>query len=169
MRLKDLYDMVGKNQVCILPDPNIRCKDGMPSFTIFTSDFKKVKKFRKFKNTYMAGDVNKQSCEFMADILKPEINKIKLKNKRLTQSRSILQNKLGVKNILNKKFEDRRKSSSSESSSYKNKANMNIGIYIKERQNSKANITSDGIAYTSDPFIIKNQRRNTKLMENYFS
>jgi hypothetical protein len=80
-----------------LPDPNIRCKDGLPIFNIFTNDFKKVRKFRKFKNTYMAGDTNKHTCEFMADILKPEIQKIQLKDKKFLQSTSILQNRSGAK------------------------------------------------------------------------
>ena len=71
LRLKDLYKMLSKNQVCVLPDPSIRCKDGLPLFQIFTADFRERKKYQKFKNAYMAGDIKKATHEFMADILQP--------------------------------------------------------------------------------------------------
>jgi len=40
-------------------------------FQIFTADFREQKKYQKFKNAYMAGDVKKETSEFMADIIKP--------------------------------------------------------------------------------------------------
>lgn len=51
--------MLNKNKVCILPDPNIRCADGLPMFSIFTHDFKERKKYQKSKNEYMIGDIQK--------------------------------------------------------------------------------------------------------------
>jgi hypothetical protein len=56
-----------------LPDPKLKCVDGLPMFNIFTKDFKGVKKFRKFNNSYMAGDITKSSCEFMGDIVRTSI------------------------------------------------------------------------------------------------
>ena len=63
--------MLSKNQVVVLPDPQIRCRDAQPMFQIFTADFREQKKYQKFKNAYMAGDVKKETSEFMADIIKP--------------------------------------------------------------------------------------------------
>ena len=32
LRLRDLYKMLSKNQVIVLPDPSVRCRDGLPLF-----------------------------------------------------------------------------------------------------------------------------------------
>lgn len=54
-----------------MPDPSIRCKDGVPLFSIFTADFRERKRYQKFKNAYMAGDIKKETSEFLADIIQP--------------------------------------------------------------------------------------------------
>ncbi|CDW90583.1 UNKNOWN [Stylonychia lemnae] len=105
LRLRDLYKMLSKNQVVVLPDPQIRSRDAQPMFQIFTADFRERKKYQKFKNAYMAGDVKKETSEFMADIIKPQITKIMQQNKNMGQSDSIKFEKIRLKSLIKKQKE----------------------------------------------------------------
>eukprot|EP00347_Sterkiella_histriomuscorum_P008928 403343206 len=100
LRLRDLYKMLAKNQVVVLPDPAVRCKDGMPLFQIFTSDFREQKKYQKFKNAYMAGDVKKLTADFMSDIIQPQVNRALQQNKKMTQSESLQQDRTRLKTLI---------------------------------------------------------------------
>eukprot|EP00347_Sterkiella_histriomuscorum_P008833 403343565 len=90
-RLTDLYSLIAKNQACVLPDPKLQCSDGLPLFNIFTEDFKEMKQFNNFKFNFIFKDTKKNTCQLMGDVIKPQILKIKQKNKDFQQSESIMQ------------------------------------------------------------------------------
>lgn len=77
----------------------------MPLFQIFTNDFRERKKYQKFRNAFMAGDVKKMGCEFMADIIQPMVNKVLQKNKQVTQSESLQVEKSRLKTLIKKEKE----------------------------------------------------------------
>jgi hypothetical protein len=52
MRLRDLYSTLSHNQVLILPDPRVKCNDGIPLFSIFTKDFREKKRYKKLINAF---------------------------------------------------------------------------------------------------------------------
>ncbi|CDW88974.1 UNKNOWN [Stylonychia lemnae] len=93
VRLRDLYELLGNNQACILPDPQLQCKDGIPLFNIFMEDFKERKQYNNFRMNFKLRDTKKDTCQLIGDIIRPQINKIKAKNPNFQQSESINQHK----------------------------------------------------------------------------
>ena len=73
LRQRDLYKNLSKNQVCILPDPNIKSVDGLPKFTIFTQDFKERKRYSELKNVFINIDRDKDRRDYMDEDYKNQI------------------------------------------------------------------------------------------------